>query len=180
MYLFWSYPLSINFSHQLKINTASVPDTTNIETGFNQRKPPHRMCGHRLDSSIDTVSHDTLISNNLQLASEVSSRARESFPPASLKDPGCHLHCSTPPVKRVCYADDIIVWTSGPKIPQLESMLNCYMIDVGIYLKENSLLIFAPKSTVTLFTPDTHQFQTHPKITLEDTPLSLELSPKIL
>ena len=86
----------------------------------------------------------------------------------------------TPPVKMVCYADDITVWASGPKIPQLESMINSYLRDVGIYLKENSLLISAPKSTVTLFTPDTHQFQTHPDITLEDTQLPLEHSHKIL
>ena len=87
----------------------------------------------------------------------------------------------TPPVKRVCYADDITVWASGPKItPQLKSMINSYLIDVGIYLKENSLLISAPKSTVTLFTPDTHQFQTHPKITHEDTQLPLDCRPKIL
>ena len=58
----------------------------------------------------------------------------------------------TPPIKRVCYADNITVWASGPKIPQLESMINSYLRDVGIYLKENSLLISAPKSTVTLFT----------------------------
>ena len=86
----------------------------------------------------------------------------------------------TPPVKRVCYADDITVWASGPKIPQLESMINKYLRDVSIYLKDNSLLISAPKSTVTLFTPDKHQFQTHPNITLEDTQLPLECSPKIL
>ena len=42
----------------------------------------------------------------------------------------------TPPVKRVCYADDITVWASVPKIPQLESMINSYLRDVGIYLKE--------------------------------------------
>ena len=58
----------------------------------------------------------------------------------------------TPPVKRVCYADDITVWASGPKIPQLESMINRYLRDVSIYLKDNSLLISAPKTTVTLFT----------------------------
>ena len=78
----------------------------------------------------------------------------------------------TPPVKRVCYAD-ITVWASGLKIPQLESLIN-------IYLKESSLLISAPKSTVTLFTPYTHLFQTHSDITLEDTQLPLERSPKIL
>ena len=90
------------------------------------------------------------------------------------------MHRPTPPVKRVCYADDIAVWASGPKIPQLESMINSYLRDVGIYLKENSLLVSAPKSTITLFTPDKHQFQTHPDITLEDTQLPLESSPKIL
>ena len=86
----------------------------------------------------------------------------------------------TPPVKRVCYADDITVWATGPKIPQLESMINDYLRDVSIYLKDNSLLISAPKSTVTLFTPDKHQFQMHPDIILEDTQLPLERSPKIL
>ena len=79
----------------------------------------------------------------------------------------------TPPVRRVCYADDITVWATGPNIPQLESMINSY-------LKDNSLLISASKSTVTLFTPDKHQFQMHPVITLEDTQLPLEHSPKIL
>ena len=59
----------------------------------------------------------------------------------------------TPPVNRGCYADDITVWASGPKIPPLESMINSYLTDVRIYLKENSLLISAPKSTVTLFPP---------------------------
>ena len=86
----------------------------------------------------------------------------------------------TPPVKWVCYADDITVWATGSKIPQLESTINNHMIDVRIYLKDNSLLTSAPKSTVTLFTPDKHQFQMHPDITLEDTQLPLERSPKIL
>ena len=61
----------------------------------------------------------------------------------------------TPPVKRVCYTDDITVCASGPKIPLLESMIISYMRYVDIYLKEKSLLISVPKSTVTLFTPDT-------------------------
>ena len=69
-----------------------------------------------LTAVFDTVSHDILISkiagsslpppsldgcpaicedDKLQLASEVSSQARELSAPASLKDPSCHLHCST-------------------------------------------------------------------------------------
>ena len=86
----------------------------------------------------------------------------------------------TPPVMRVCYADDITVWATGPKIPQLESMINSYLRDVSMYLKDNSLLTSVPKSTVTLFTPDKHQFQRHPVVTLKDTQLPLERSPKIL
>ena len=86
----------------------------------------------------------------------------------------------TPPVKRVYYTDNITVWATGPKIPQLESMINNYMRDVSIHLKDNSLLISPPKSTVTLFTPDKHQFQMQPDITLGDTQLPLEHSPKIL
>ena len=42
----------------------------------------------------------------------------------------------TPPVKRVCYADDITVWASWIKIPQLESMINRYLREVGIYLNK--------------------------------------------
>ena len=86
----------------------------------------------------------------------------------------------TPPVNRVCYADDITVWATGPMIPQLESMINSYLREVSICLKGNSPSISAPKSTVTLFTPDKHQFQMHPDITLEDTQLSLERNPKLL
>ena len=79
----------------------------------------------------------------------------------------------TTPVKRVCYADDITVWATGPKIPQLESMITNYLRDVNIYLKDNSLLISSSKST------NKHQFQMHPYITLEDTQLPLERSSKI-
>ena len=83
-------------------------------------------------------------------------------------------------VNRISYSDEITLWASGPKIIQLESMINSYLRDVGIQLKENSRLIFAPKSTVTFISPDTHQFQTYPYITLEDTQLPVERSPKIL
>ena len=187
--------------------------TTDIETGFNQRKPPHRTVCVAIDltAAFDTVSHDTLISKI----------AGSSLPPAITRLMSCYLrgrqaatsfrgtksstrsvrtgvpHGSKlppslfnyyiadmprpiPPVNRVCYADDITVWATGPKIPQLESMINNYLREVSIYLKDSSFLISAPKSTVTLFTPDKHQFQMHSEITLEDTQLPLERSHKIL
>ena len=85
----------------------------------------------------------------------------------------------TPPVKRVCYADDITAWATGPNISSAGVHDNNYLRDVSIYQKDNSLLISA-KSTVTLFNPDKHQFEMHPYITLEDTRLTLERSHKIL
>ena len=140
-----------------------------------------------LTAAFDTVSHDILISKiaasslppaitrllswylrgrQLQLASEVLSRARESSAPVSLK---IQVVTFTVRLLHSWYAKadspgqtGLLRWRNhsmgmGPKMPLLESM---------IYLKENSLLISATKSTVTLFTPDTHQFQTHPDISL--------------
>ena len=63
----------------------------------------------------------------------------------------------TDPVKRVYYADDLTVWASGVNIPDLEVNLNNYIEEITAYLKDNSLLISAPKFSVTLLTPDTHQ-----------------------
>ena len=45
---------------------------------------------------------------------------------------------------------------------------------------ENSLLISAPMSSITLFTPDPAQANTRPKIKIADSELSLVRSPKIL
>ena len=62
----------------------------------------------------------------------------------------------------------------------MEDSLNSYLEEITAYLKDNSLLISAPKSSVTLFTPDTHQAKTHPRILIEDSRLPLVQSPKIL
>ena len=70
----------------------------------------------------------------------------------------------TEPVKWVSYADDLTVWATGVKIQDMEDILNSYLEEITAELKDNSLLISAPKSSVTLFTPDTHHAKTHPKI----------------
>ena len=86
----------------------------------------------------------------------------------------------TDPVKRVCYADVLTVWASGVNIPDLEVSLNNYLEEITSYLKDNSLLISAPKSSVTLLTPDTHQAKTHTSIFIEDSRLPLVKCPWIL
>ena len=66
----------------------------------------------------------------------------------------------TEQVKRICYADDITVWASGVEISELEHKVNIYLTEMSRFLREISLLISAPKSSVTLFTPDPAQANT--------------------
>ena len=69
------------------------------------------------------------------------------------------------------------MWATRVNIPGIEDSINSYLE----YLKDNSLLISAPKSAVTLFSPDTHQAKTHPRIlVVEDSQLSLVQCPNIL
>ena len=86
----------------------------------------------------------------------------------------------TEPVKRLCYADDLTVWATGVRIPDLEGSINSYLEEITAYLKDNSLLISAPKSSVTLFILDQHQAKTHPRILIEDSQLPLIQCSKIL
>ena len=86
----------------------------------------------------------------------------------------------TDPVKRVCYANDLTVWASGVNIPDLEVSINNYLEEITAYLKDNSLLISATKSSVTLLTPDAHQAKIHPRIFMENSHLPLVKCPRIL
>ena len=82
----------------------------------------------------------------------------------------------TEPVKRICYSDDLTVWATGVNILDQYDSINCYIEKITAYLKDTSLLIYAPKST--RFSPDTHQAKTHPMRT--DSHLPLVQCPMIL
>ena len=79
----------------------------------------------------------------------------------------------TDPAKRVCYADDLTVWASGVNISDLGVSINKYIEEINAYLKDNSLLISVPKSSVTLLTLDSHQAKIHPSIFIENSHLQL-------
>ena len=64
--------------------------------------------------------------------------------------------------------------------PELEHKINGYLTDMSCCLRDNSLLISAPKSTVTLFTPAPMQENTHPKIKISDANLPFVRNPKLL
>ena len=85
----------------------------------------------------------------------------------------------TEPVKRICYADDITVCASGVKIPELKHKIIGYLTEMSCFLRDNLLLISTPKSTVTMFTSDTMQANTHPKIEISDAELPLVRKPKL-
>ena len=76
--------------------------------------------------------------------------------------------------------DDITVCVSGVQIPELEHKTNGYLTEMSCFLRDNSSLISAPKSTVTLFTPDPMQANTHPKIKISDAELPLVRNPNLL
>ena len=86
----------------------------------------------------------------------------------------------TGPVKRICYADDVTVWASGVETSELAHKVNTYLTEMSRFLRENSLFISAPKSSVTLFTPDPALTNTRPKINIADSELPLVRSPKFL
>ena len=43
------------------------------------------------------------------------------------------MQMPTEPVNRVCYADDITVWATGIKIPDMEDTLNSYLEEITQY-----------------------------------------------
>ena len=86
----------------------------------------------------------------------------------------------TEPVKRMCFADNITILDLAVKIPELEHMINGYLSKISCLLQDNSLLISAPKSTGTLFTPDPMHANTHPKIKISHAELPLVANPKLL
>ena len=70
------------------------------------------------------------------------------------------------------------MWASGVKLPELEHKINDYLTEMSHFLRDNSLLISAPK--LTLFTTDIKQTNTHPKIKISDAELPLVCNPKLL
>ena len=62
----------------------------------------------------------------------------------------------------------------------MSEKINSYAKIVAEYLKERDLILSAEKSTVTLFTPDTKEFNIHPQVIVNNTLVKLERNPKLL
>ena len=85
-----------------------------------------------------------------------------------------------PNIKLIKHADDITIYTSGPVVADLINGLNIYLSQVLNYINNEKLTVSTAKSTVTLFTPDTHEHHLHPQVKLTDQVLPLKKKPKVL
>ena len=85
-----------------------------------------------------------------------------------------------PGVKIVQYADDISIYATGPTVSLLADAINEYAPRLTDYLHERGLIVSPEKSSVTLFTPDTHQARMRPDIKLGGVDVPLERNPKLL
>ena len=78
------------------------------------------------------------------------------------------------------YADDFTDSASSTDYTPAAAALSEHANRVSLWAADLGLTLSAPKSTVTLFTPDTRQFHHHPHVTLNNTPLPLAQYPRIL
>ena len=190
--------------------SALLKPTSDVATGFNPRKTPHRTTCVAVDLTFDTANHNRLLSKIARSTiPEATCRCLSNYIRRRQSVTNCRgvklktrvIHTGVPqgsklsptlfcvyiadmsrptePVMRICYMDDITVWDAGIKISELEQKVSTYLTEMSRFLRANSLLISAPKSSATLFTPDQTQANTHPKIKVADSEPPLVRSPKI-
>ena len=144
--------------------------TTDIAIGFNQRIAPDQTICVAVDllAAFDTAPPATAqcyLSGRqdkicFRGVKSTSRKVNTGVPEGSKLSPSLFSFYITDmprlnePVKWVFYADVLTVWDRGVKIPDLEDRINSYLEEITTYLKDNSLLISAPKYLVTLFSPD--------------------------
>ena len=119
-------------------------------------------------------------------ASSKSRNVRAGVPQGAVTSPKlfnfylARLPPPPPGVKIVQYADDISVYMTAASIDDAVTAINSYVPALLEFLKERELLVSAEKSTVTLFTPNNKEVQTHPQIFVDGTLVKLEREPKLL
>ena len=88
----------------------------------------------------------------------------------------------TPPpnIKLMKYADDITIYTIGTVVTDLIIGLNIYQSHVLNNINYRKLTVSTAKSTVTLFTPDTHEHHLHSQVKLADQVLPPDKKPNVL
>ena len=88
----------------------------------------------------------------------------------------------TPPqgIKIIQYADDISIYTCVTSIAKMAHDINMFITEIIDFLEERGLTVSPEKSTVTLFTPDTHEYKIHPDVRIKGKLVKLDQTPKLL
>ena len=149
-----------------------------------------------IDSLIDTpLRHNTVRWLSTYLRGRMSScrynntnspsrHVRTGVPQGSCISPSLfNFFVSTYPqsdLLTTSYADDFTDSCSSPNISEAASSLSAHAQLVGDWAEERGLAISAPKSNITLFTPDRRQSHYHPSVALNGSQLPLERNPRIL
>ena len=88
---------------------------------------------------------------------------------------------TTPPnITLIKYADEITIYTSVPVMAGLTKGLNIYLSQVLNYINNKKPAMSRAKSTVTLFTLDTHENHLHSQVKLAEQVLPLEKTPNVI
>ena len=182
--------------------------TADITAGFSREKPAHRrvLVAHDMSAAFDNVDNQHLLDcvfnasmpatirrslNNYDhnRRANVHFRQQESksrevktvvvqsgvLNPSYINYYLADFPTLPPNMKLIKYADDITIYTSGPVVADLINGLSIYLSHV---LNDKRLRVSASKSTVTLFTPDTHVHHQHHQVKLAEQVLPLEKMPK--
>src|ERR1044072_111919 len=78
------------------------------------------------------------------------------------------------------YADDITIATTHQNLDTATTITQDYLTQIQTWLTENRMTAFPNKSSITLITTDRHLSNTHPQVLLNNTPIPLNKTPKIL
>ena len=82
--------------------------------------------------------------------------------------------------KKSLFADDITIFDSAVDITELETQLSRDLEKISDWAASIKLDISAPKSSFTLFSPSTHEYNYHPQVTMDGAVVPLNKNPKIL
>ena len=83
-------------------------------------------------------------------------------------------------IKLFQYADDLSVYASGTNIKALSHKITEFTKKITSFLEERNLIVSPEKSTVTLFSPDTHEANIHPPVKVDGKLVRLEKHPVLL
>ena len=78
------------------------------------------------------------------------------------------------------FADDITIYHQSTDITTSEAALNRDLVTISSWLNSIDLKLSPSKSSVTLFSPSTHEFKYHPQVIVDGTLIPLDKNPRAL